>query len=243
MYKRISHNILEEHFDELPHMKNNARDSLMQSSNGSLGIGDPLPNYVMNEDTMIFRMDARSAWAKYAWSLLNYGISLNNNLPATNQVEARMLKNAYALGEAIVPYYGVTSGDRVGELLAGIAKLGVEVVEAVKNKKPLDTLQGLWKTSIEELSTLLNKINPNNWPVDLVKDYFTNLTEYWTDQIIARDANDAIADDIAIDKLNKLVVTGITNSSPRHKSSSLADIFSRGIIAQFPSLFADTGNR
>lgn len=238
MYRRISHNILEEHFDT-PQNSSKARDDLIRATNGSLGINDPLPSYVMNEDTMLFRMDSRSAWAKYAWSLLNYGISLNNNLLATDQVEARLLKNAYALGESVVPYYGITAGTRLGEILASIAKIGADVVKAVKDKKPLDTYKVLWATNIDELARVMNNLNPNNWPVDLLRDYFTNLTEDWTDQIIARASNNTVADDLAIEKLNKLVVTGITNSSPKHKASSLSDIFSRGIIAQFPSLFAD----
>ena len=238
MYRRISHNILEEHFDS-PKNSSKTGDDFIRPGNGSLGINDPLPSYVMNEDTMLFRMDSRSAWAKYAWSLLNYGISLNNNLMATDQVEARMLKNAYALGESLVPYYGITAGTRLGEILASIAKTGADVVKAVKDKKPLDPFKVKWQADIDELSRFLNSLNPNNWPIDLLKDYFTSLTNLWTDQIIARGSNNPTADDVAIEKLNKLVVTGITNSSPKHKASSLADIFSRGVIAQFPSLFAE----
>lgn len=241
MYKKISHNILEEHFDQPVLMTLNSAQAAPRStyhSNGSLGLSDPLPLYVMNENTLTFRMDSRSMWAKYAWSLLNYGISLNNNLAVTDQVEARMLKNSYAIGDAIVPYYGSTAGDKLGTLLASIAKVGFDVVKAVKDKKPLDTLQSMWANLIGDLAALMNQLNPNNWPIDLITDYFTNLTKYWTDQIIANSSGDSVADDIAIDRINKLVITGITNSVPTHKSSSLADIVSRGIIAQFPALFA-----
>ncbi|CAB4130167.1 hypothetical protein UFOVP116_303 [uncultured Caudovirales phage] len=237
MYKKISHNIVEEHYatSQMPRSSYKAKPV----ENETLCIDSELPDYVMNENSLNFRMDARSLWAKYTWGLLNYGISLNGMLPSTDLVEARVIKNAIAIGDFITPYYGVSAGSRVSKLLAGIGQIGIDVVKATKEQEPLDNLLSMWDTMIEQLSKLLNELNPNNWPESLMCDYLKNLVKCWTNQIVARDSGDEVADEAAVEQLYKIVVIGITNSVPSHKISSLSDAFSRGIIAQFPTLFAE----
>lgn len=235
MYKKITHEIVEEHFDHPMALPANMRGE----APAPVVASGQLPMFVMNENTMMFRMDSRTMWSKYAWGLLNYGIALNANLPSTDQVEGRMIKNGLALGEFVVPYYGVTAGEQLGEYLAGIGQTGINAVKAIKEDKSLDTINSIWESQIDVLSKYMNELNPTNWPAPTVKDYFTNLVKFWSDALRAQSKGDTLADEIAIDRINKLVVLGIKNSVPTHKSSSLADVFSRGMIAQFPSLFAE----
>lgn len=241
MYKKITHNIVEEHFDHplASELKKKMEKPTIQQQSAMLSLSDPLPQYVMNETTMTFRMDARSLWSKYAWGLLNYGISMAANLPVKEQVEARTFKNARALGDFITPYYGITAGNALSDVLSSICQIGIDVVKAVQEKESLDKFHVMWATMIDELAELMHDLNPNFWPETLTRDYFTNMVKYWTDEIQARAAKNTAADDEAIENLNKLMVFGITNSSPKHKTSSYADIFSRGMIAQFSSMFAE----
>lgn len=241
MYKKIVHNITEEHFDHplATEIKSRMTKGQRELPPEMLGPNDALPQYVMNEDTMNFRMDSRSLWAKYAWGLLNYGISMNAGLPVMEQVEARMFKNARALGDYVTPYYGITAGTRFSDLLSSIGQVGIDVVKATKEKEPVDKYRVMWQDQIEDLAEFMNELNPANWPKSTIIDYFTNLVGFWVDEIQARAANDAIADEAAIENLNKLVVMGVPNSVPKHKASSLSDVFSRGIVAQFPSLFTE----
>ena len=234
MYSRISHNIVEEQFNEPK------KPSIQRLNNSFTGSAyNKLPEYVINENTLNFRMDARSLWAKYTWGLLNYGISLNGMLPNTELVESKIIKNAVAIGDFLTPYYGISAGEKVSKLLAGIGQVGIDVVKAVKENEKLDTLLSMWETLIDEISELFNELNPTNWPETLIRDYFSKLVKHWTEQIIARDRNDETSDELAVEQLYKLVVIGIVNSVPTHKISSLSDTFSRGIIAQFPDLFLD----
>lgn len=237
MYKKISHNIVEEHFDHpavLPAGMVQSSYRPKQMANGQL------PSYVMNEDTMLFRMDARSAWAKWVWSLLNYSISLNGNLPGTEQVKGRMHKNAVALGDFLIPYYGLTASRAVTTALIAIDDIGMHYVEALKAKESpaeIEKIVASWKPYIAALAKTMNELNPGNWPETLISDILDNLVKGWQDELTARARGDLVADEIAIDYLNKLVITGV----PDHQKfgfSSLADLFSRGIIAQFPNMFA-----
>lgn len=248
MYKKITHSITEEHFDHplAVELKQQAYGKkitpksgayYVNNGNGSLKLTDPLPQYVLNEDTMLFRMDCRTAWNKWVYSLLNYSVSLNGNLPGTEQVKGRMHKNAVAIGDLLVSYYGPTAGKLVGTSLISIDDIGMHYVEALKEKKPTAEIVASWGPFVNDFANVMNELNPNNWPASLIKDIMDAVVQAWQDQLTARAAGDIIADEIAIDTIAKLVITGI----PDHGKGfdSLADIFSRGIIAQFPSMFAE----
>ena len=236
MYKKISHNIVEEHFDHPATLPVGMCEPVPPPPKAG-----QLPSYVMNEGTMQFRMDARSAWAKWVWSLMNYSISLNGNLPGTDQVKGRMHKNAVALGDFMIPYYGLSAARAVTTALIAIDDIGMHYVEAMKAKASAAELAKIadsWKPYVADLAKLFNELNPNNWPETTVADMFGGVVQGWQDELTARAKGDLIADEIAIDYLNKLVVTGV----PDHaigSFASLADTFSRGIIAQFPNIFAE----
>jgi hypothetical protein len=236
MYKKINHHIVEEHFDHPAVLPPHIKEKLADLGLVGLGPTDELPYAVMNESTLVFRMDSRSAWAKYAWSLLNYSISMNAQLPGTAQVETRLLRAATALGDFIIPYYGITAGNALGDKLAAIAKVGAEVVDAVRDERSLDEFQTIWADLIEDLAVFLNELNPSNWPKVLITELFTNLVTTWSDAIRARYNEEWDDNEMALDNLNKLVVTGIADHA-NMGFSSIADVFSRGIIAQYPSLF------
>jgi hypothetical protein len=234
MYKVINHNIKEEHYDRPATLPRDMFPDLLQP----LSDGE-LPKYVMTETTMLFRMDARTAWMKWVFSLMNYAVSLNGNLPGTEQVKGRMHKNAVALGEFITPYYGVTAANLLSTALISIGDVGMHYVEAMKAKKSPEELAEIaktWDPYVESLAKLLNELNPGNWPKTLLSDIMSNIVLTWQEQLAARANGDIVKDEIAIDKLTKLTVTGLPNHV-RKGFSSLADIFSRGIIAQFPGTF------
>jgi hypothetical protein len=225
MYKKVTHEIVEEHFHQRPML-----------AEGQVQPGQELPLAVMNEATLVFRMDSRSLWAKYAWNLLNYSISMNSGLPGTPQVEARLMRAAHAISDFIVPYYGIAAGNDLKEKLASIAKVGTEVVDAVKDKRSTDQFMDIWENLIKDLAVFLNQLNPGQWPTALIQELFTELVRTWTKAIETRYAEEWIDNNDALDSLEKLVVTGI----PDHVNqgfSSIADVVSRGIIAQYPSLF------
>jgi hypothetical protein len=241
MYKKITHNITEEHFAHPAIIPNHVTDkkivTMGQLPMGQLPMGQ-LPAYVMNDVTMLMRMDARSAWGKWAWSLFNYAISLNGNLPGTPQVKARLNKNAALLGEFIIPYYGLTAGRLLSTGLMAIGDVGVEYINAIKEGQPTEAIIAEWEPLIDSLVTVMNQLNPAAWPKTLLSDIMHDVVKTWIELLRARAVMDLVADEIAIDHLDKIVITGLPDHI-KHGFSSLADIFSGGIIAQFPQMFAD----
>jgi hypothetical protein len=187
---------------------------------------------VMTEETMLFRMNSRTLWSRFAWSLLNYSIALNSEIDGTEQAEKRIYSHAAKLGEFVKPYYGDETGRVLGEALTTFGKIGVTVMQDLKAGKPLDGTKTLWDINVDEISTFLSTINPMYWPKAPVKSYFDMLVKFWIDSIKARNAKDWAANEIAIDNIDKLITVG------NGESDSLADVFSAGVIAQYPEKFA-----
>lgn len=237
MYKIIKHNITEEHFDHpmvLP--KKLGTPFLKYNNEDDYAVFHPLANAVINENTLIFRMDARTALTKFALGLINFAVATEGNLNSASEVETRLYKAGAEIGDFLVPYYGMTAGSEVGKLLSALARTGTDCVVAVRDGKSLEQIDAVWAVRIEEIATYLNGLNPNVWPRELIVDQFTNLCKFWKENIIARFAKDSASNTISLDNILKVAVTGV----PDHVKagySSIADSLSLGIIAQFSTLF------
>ena len=199
---------------------------------------DALPSVVINEATMTFRMNSRTLWTKYALGLVNFAVSDVADLPTTDSVEQRMYKSSTLIGDYFVPYYGIRAGSDISNLLTEIFKNGVEVVAAVKKQQEIVPYQIKWAEQTRALAELFNRLNPNQYPVSLLQEMFDALTKLWADNIIARYTNNVILNAESIDGINKLVITGIANHVNKGYQS-LADVLSRGVIAQYPLSFLE----
>jgi hypothetical protein len=242
MYKKISHNILEEHFEHpslLPAGVGNDKPAPKNPMSGSMsqdGLA-PLPSIVINERTLVFRMDSRTLWTRYALGMINFSVSDFGNMPSTPAVEKNLSRNAAGVGDYFIPYYGITAGTKIGNLLSVLLINGTRVVEVIKsNNTEIAVYKEIWSKQIDDLAGYLNDLNPSQYPKVLLVEMFTNLTGFWADDFQARFANDFAVDAIALDNILKVAVSGIPNHSNKGYSS-LADILSRGIIAQFPLSF------
>jgi hypothetical protein len=186
---------------------------------------------IMTEKTMEFRMNARTLWSRFAWSLLNYSIALNSEIDGKEQAEARIYSHASKIGNFIEPYYGKDNATTVAAALTEFGRLGVQVMKDLKAGVPINGSQALWDANIDTIATFLSSLNPDYWPYEAVKSYFDTLVTLWLDSIRSRNERNWDANEIAIDAIEKLVISG------NGESSSLADVFSAGILMQQPEKF------
>lgn len=228
MYKKITHEIVEEHF----------ADSESDKPRFKAANVEPLPRVVINEKTMVFRMDSRTLWTKYALGLVNYAVSDVADLDTTPSVEERMYKASTLIGDFFVPYYGIRAGGEISKMLTDIFVTGVDVVAVLKKKGDIVPLQTKWAEQTKALAELFNRLNPGQYPTSLLQEMFEALTKLWTDNITARITKNVIMNAESIDGINKLVITGIANHVNKGYQS-LADVLSRGVIAQYPLSFVE----
>lgn len=247
MYKKISHEIVEEHFDHpaiLPTQLTAGANSMYMSpltlrSDLVSGNITPLPAVVINERTLLFRMDSRTLWTRYALGMINFSVSEFGNMPGTAAVERNLSRNAAAVGDFFTPYYGLTAGTKIGVLLSILLINGTRVVEAIKNKNTdISVYVDIWARQINDLAEYLNELNPSHYPKVLLIEMLVNLAGFWAEDFQARFRQDFVADAIALDNILKVAVSGLPNGASRGYSS-LADILSRGLISQFPLSFVE----
>jgi hypothetical protein len=234
MYKKITHDIVEEHFDHPLVLPVELRPTMAQPSS----MLSPLPSVVINEKTLVFRMDSRTMWTRYSLGMVNYSVSSFGNLGSTPSVEKNLAKSAAVIGDFFIPYYGIRAGTKIGSLLTVISNNGTKVVEAIKNKRDIAAYEIIWSKQIDELATYLNELNPSQYPLDLLSDQFSSLAKLWVEDFNARYNSDYITDSIALDNILKVAVSGIPNHTNKGYSS-ISDTLSRGIIAQYPLSFID----
>lgn len=232
MYKKITHDIVEEHLEYPLAMPTDMRAGIV-SARDTLS---PLPAVVINEKTLVFRMDSRTLWTRYSLGMINYSVSSFGNLGSTPSVEKNLAKSAAAIGDFFIPYYGIKAGTKIGSLLTVISNNGTKVVETIKNKRDIAAYEVIWSKQIDELANYLNELNPSQYPVDLLTEQFNMLVNTWTADFKARYDGDFVTDSIALDSILKIAVSGIPNHTNKGYSS-IADILSRGIIAQYPLSF------
>jgi hypothetical protein len=168
--------------------------------------------------------------------MINFSVSDFGNLDSTPSVEKNLKKSAAEIGNFFVPYYGISSGTKVGNLLTAIVVNGTKVVDAIKNRRDVEVFETIWSRQADELATYLNELNPNQWPRDLISEMIVTLTRFWLEDFRARYDKDFIADSIALDNILKVAVSGIPNHT-NQGYTSIADLISRGIISQYPLSF------
>jgi hypothetical protein len=223
MYKTVRHKVTEEHYINGRLVKSTASDSL--------------PTVVINEKTMNFRMDNRTLWTRYSLGMINFSVALYGNMNSGNVLE-NLKRAGQACGDYFVPYYGLNAAKKIGSLLIVIAVNGSKVAESVQSKRDIVPYETIWDKQIDELATYLNQLNPQHWPKDTLDEMFINLTALWADDFKARLAEDFVADSIALDNIVKVAVSGIPNHVYKGYTS-IADIISKGIIAQSPMSFVE----
>lgn len=223
MYKTVTHKTSEEHYI------NGVRVKPL--------ISDALPTVVINERTMLFRMDNRSLWTRYSLSMINFSVALYSKIDSENILK-NLKKAGQACGDYFTPYYGFNASKKIGSLLIMIAINGSKIADALQGNEDIAAYETIWDKQINELATYLNELNPQHWPNDTLDEMFINLTGFWVDNFKARLAKDSAADSIALDNIIKVAASGIPNHILRGYTS-IADIISKGIIAQSPFAFTD----
>jgi hypothetical protein len=188
---------------------------------------------VMTEKTMLFRMDSRTLWSRFTWSPLNYSIALNNEVEGLDQIEQRIYRLAKRIGDFTKPYYNDDVGENISNGLTEFGRIGVAVMTDLKAGIPIDGTKERWDASVETLSTYLDFINPEYWNKAAVKSYLDALVQLWIDSISTRNNKDFDGYETIVDSIEVLMISGSEDVT------SFADVFSAGIISQFPEKFTE----
>ncbi|CAB4130177.1 hypothetical protein UFOVP116_308 [uncultured Caudovirales phage] len=221
MYKKIIHNIIEEHFTSEAALK----QLTMQPKSAPRADAN-----LVNQ----LKTQSKSRWDQICNSMRENIISIISvNDDQTLQHE-RLMKDVDILLNDLTTLYGkptVMEATRLIKAMLDNVLLNVKNIRASRDTKESATSL---EQSIQELAQYLGTINAVDWAPSAVKSILTAACESWIGQASARFKKDWVGDFELSDRVRKILVSGVSDTEP-----SFADVVSAGIIRQFPMVFRD----
>ena len=172
------------------------------------------------------RMDMRRLWEDHVtWTRLAI-ISLTTNAPDTQATVARLLQNQDDIGDAIKPYYGDAAGTQLSSLLREHILIAADLIAAAMkgDQAAVASEQARWTANADQIAEVLAAANPRFWPAGPMEEMLHDHLRLTTNEVVARLQHDWATDVKTYDE-----IVG--------QALGMADIFSDGIIGQFPERF------
>ena len=182
---------------------------------------------VENSDSAIsFRNDMRKLWEDHVtWTRLAI-ISLSDDLPDQDASVGRLLQNQTDIGDTVKPFYGDAAGNQLTALLHDHITTAADIIAAAKagDTAAVDEASARWYANADEIAVFLSSANPEQWPLDHMKQMMKEHLNLTLEEAVARLTANYDADVAAYDKIHVQIL-------------GMADMLSLGIINQFPKSF------
>jgi hypothetical protein len=171
---------------------------------------------------LALRQDMRKLWEDHiTWTRLVI-VSTFASLPDLGPTTDRLLRNQVDIGNAIEPFYGEASGDRLASLLRTHILGAAELLAAAKAHDAfrLESARTAWYANGDDIASFLNSLNPE-WRLDemrtMMRSHLDLTLEEAVDQLEGR-YEESVAD---YDRVHVQIL-------------AMADMLSEGLIKQFP---------
>ena len=217
MYKKVSHTIVEEHFDHpgvLP--KGMKYDTTNETSKDWQIYTFPRLKQI--------EKDSINRWAQLSWRIRSLVISITSGDKDIDLLEARMASDIDNIAEILKPTYGNSDVTIFTELLNALMISLVTVLMDINADN--DTTISLAKLNddTKAFADFLESIN-SEWPSSVIIDIFTQMENLYIDQARSRIKKEWANGVAAADNAYDIIVVEQDDGG-----SSFADIFSSGII-------------
>jgi hypothetical protein len=177
-------------------------------------------------DAQAFHDAMRRLWEDHiTWTRLVI-VGVIGDLPAADLEESvkRLLQNQVDIGNAIKPFYGAEAGDQLTELLTDHILIAAEILQAAEdgNTAALNDAIARWYANADDIAEFLNSANPENWPLEEMKAMMREHLDLTLQEAVAYLNGDYAASIAFYDQVH-------------NQALEMADMFSTGIIKQFPN--------
>jgi len=168
----------------------------------------------------------RNLWADYVIYTRDYIVSSLNDLPNSDAVYKKLLKNQDDIAKAIKPYYGDKGEKKLAKLLHDQTIIMTDLVKAAKqgNDNLIHEAQQKWNKNADAIANFLNETNPN-WKKKDLTDMLYKYIDLTTNEVtsfLKKNWEDNIN---FYDKVRAQIL-------------NFADTLADGIVKQFPEKFS-----
>jgi len=224
MYKKITHTIVEEHFDHPATLPGDMNCDVTPSyySNNRKAMA-PFTN---PEATQIIK-DSVSYWGQLCGRLRSLVISITEGDKDIDLLKTRLAGDVSEIAKIVERVYGKGGADKFKELVMNIGTTLVDIITSIRadSESLTNKLKMKLTDEISALGEFLGSVN-EAWPASAVKSIFTTFTDLYIEQALNRIAKQWSAGVEAADKAYNLMVVKQPTGGP-----SFADIFANGLIS------------
>ena len=177
-------------------------------------------------DQQTYRNKMNRLWENHGnWTRLFITSTLDDR-EYRDPTRNHLLENQHNIVEALETFYGDEAGDQFAALLEVHVQIASEMLQAAKtaDASTFEDRVDQWYTNADQIAEYLNELNPVQWPLNETKIIFREYLDVTLELAIAHWNGDFAADIAATDKV-------------RAQALVIADMFSEGIIKQFPARF------
>ncbi|MFV0395676.1 MAG: LysM peptidoglycan-binding domain-containing protein [Coprobacillaceae bacterium] len=167
----------------------------------------------------------RLAWEQHVYWTRLLLISIADRLGDQQATTNRLLENPYDIAKIFSNYYSTEVTNTIANLLTTHLQIGAALITALRdgNTTEANRLNQLWYQNADQMALTFSQINPN-YGYQEMKDMLDRHLDLTTQEVNMRLAKNYIEDINAFD---------IVEQEALH----MADMFSTGIIRQFPNRF------
>jgi hypothetical protein len=252
MYKKITHHIVEEHFDHpiAAQLKKNIDKNKPMSAVDYMGrvldpvtgkpMVDPLTGnfvyantnvskakgYMKSYDFSSSQIEKNSihCWSQLAWRIRNLIIGITSDSAEVDSLKTKLVTDIDNISGIVANCYGKDAAAQFKTLLVDVALALAGVIVQIKNDKDTTDAMKTLADTTKSLGDFLESAS-TLWPSTAVVDILTQVENSYIMQAISRMKKEWEAADSAADGAYNILVVKQDNGS-----SSFADIFSAGII-------------
>ena len=168
----------------------------------------------------------RLAWSQHVYWIRLLLISIAEKLSDQDAVTARLLQNPNDIARIFAGYYPADIAKTIARLLTEHLQIGAQLITALRDGKTAqaNALNHEWYINADKMAKAFSSISPY-YELDMMRDMLYRHLELTTGEVTMRLARNYSEDIKAFDAVEQ-------------EALSMADMFSSGIMRQFPQMFS-----
>ena len=230
MYKKVTHSIVEEHFDHP------MAQEIKKMVDGDIKMSATWPP---EPKAWQLGNELKSQFTEFNTALRNVITGSGTNDPALAYNKQRLTELTAAFGPFFEPYYGKPAAEAVVGHIAEFAKAIENTISAAAAKGDWNTPAAAALTHLNTLASLITSWNPTYWNnrYPPLSTYFSQYFQAVVNQISSRAGQDWTKDTAQAELARLIVAIGPLTFTPFNNSPDLASQISYMITQQFPEKF------
>lgn len=219
MYKKITHNIVEEHFGHpsAPQIRRMVEKNIKSTM------------APVNIDA--FKNNIKDYFTDYNKKMTAVLAGVTGSPTELEDAQEAIFATIDNIGNFTKPYYGVDFGEKLNQSFRGFALAMATAVNYVRSGLDVKTLTNDRIVNIlaKDLGKMLFAYN-NNWNPQVIQNFWVQICNYWIDAAKARLRKDTVEEQAAIANATKVIDT-FSNSLAWGITNQFADQFTTAQVA------------